>query len=149
MKKLRLLLLLAAAVFASNAIHAQTYVKAPDGTVVFTISSSNKFYLGKGYDQYEAQLKGDVLDISGSYQETVFRNGILYFNDVPTLKTVGGKTYGINEDGQMDPTPTFVRKGNNVYDEEGNLAFTFSKAVSDKVQSTIVFFLVLIANAAQ
>lgn len=147
MGKLRFLFLLVAVLFACNGIDAQTYVKSTDGDVVFTISSSNKFYIGKGYDEYAAQIKGDVLEIDGTSKETVFKNGILYFEGEPMMKTVNGKTYIYDEDNTMVSDPICVRKDTKVYDEDGELVFTVTQAISDKIQTTIIFFLLVLASA--
>jgi len=147
MGKLRFLFLLVAVMFACNEIDAQTYVKSTEGDIVFTISSSNKFYIGKGYDEYAAQIKGDVLEIDGTSKKTVFKNGTLYLEGEPMMKTVNGKTYIYDEDNKLVPDPICVRKDTKVYDDDGELLFTVTQAISDNVQTTVIFFLLLIASA--
>ena len=132
--------------FACNKIDAQTYVKSTDGEVVFTISSSNKFYIGKGYDEYAAQLKGDVLEVDGTSKEIVFKNGNLYLEGELMMKTVNGKTYIYEEDNTLVTDPICVRRDTKVYDEDGELVFTVTQAISDKVQTTIIFFLLVMAS---
>ena len=139
--------LLVAVMFVCNEIDAQTYVKSPDDEVVFTISSSNKFYIGEGYDEYVAQLKGDVLEVDGTSKEIVFKNGTLYLEGEPMMKTVNGKTYIYDEDNSLVSDPICVRRDTKVYDEDGELVFTVTQAISDKVQTTIIFFLLVIASA--
>ena len=147
MGKLRFLFLLVAVMFACNKIDAQTYVKSTDGEVVFTISSSNKFYIGKGYDEYAAQLKGDVLEVDGTSKEIVFKNGTLYLEGEPMMKTVNGKTYIYDEDNSLVSDPICVRRDTKVYDEDGDLVFTVTQAIPDKIQTIIIFFLLAIASA--
>ena len=147
MGKLRFLFLLVAVMFACNKIDAQTYVKSTDGEVVFTISSSNKFYIGKGYDEYAAQLKGDVLEVDGTSKEIVFKNGTLYLEGEPMMKTVNGKTYIYDEDNSLVSDPICVRRDTKVYDEDGDLVFTVTQAIPDKIQTIIIFFLLAIAGA--
>ena len=147
MGKLRFLFLLVAVMFVCNEIDAQTYVKSPDDEVVFTISSSNKFYIGEGYDEYVAQLKGDVLEVDGTSKEIVFKNGNLYLEGELMMKTVNGKTYIYDEDNTLVPDPICVRRDKKVYDEDGDLVFTVTQAISDKVQTIIIFFILVMASA--
>lgn len=146
MGKLRFLFLLVAVMFACNEIDAQTYVKSPDDEVVFTISSSNKFYIGEGYDEYVAQLKGDVLEVDGTSKEIVFKNGNLYLEGELMMKTVNGKTYIYDEDNTLVSDPICVRRDTKVYDEDGDLVFTVTQAIPDKVQTIIIFFLLVMAS---
>ena len=147
MGKLRFLFLLVAVMFACNKIDAQTYVKSTDGEVVFTISSSNKFYIGKGYDEFVAQIKGDVLEIDGISKKIVFKNETLYLEGEPLMKTVNGKTYIYEEDNTLVTDPICVRRDTKVYDEDGDLVFTVTQAIPDKIQTIIIFFLLVIASA--
>ncbi len=141
--------MLIAVLFSCNVLSAQTYVKAPDGTTIFTIDNSNKIYLGEGYDLYRAQLQNDVLDVSDVDEDIYFKNNVLYFDNVAILKTIDGKSYIFNDDGEAEIFPFAARKDNIIYGNDGDQMFSFSKTVSDNMQSTIIFFLIAIGMASE
>ena len=152
MKRIRLLILLFAAMFCSNVLYAQTYVKeAESNEVLFTIGESSEIYLGDVRGEKHllmGKFEGNNIKLPEIFRNSVisYINGTLYFdgkyND-PLIKIVDGKTY-LNKTGKAWNLSN-KKVGNNVYTSKGELLMQYTGPVPDKIHAVITLILATMA----
>ena len=148
MKRIRLLILLFAAMFCSNVLYAQTYVTSPDSTIVImTIGESDNIYAGdyRGTKyKYVGKFEGDEIKIPLLKKVLSYRNGELYLKDnnnlPPLLKIIDDKTY-FTIDGGETYTYALKKVDNKVFSVDGKLVWLYSGLVPDKIHAMIALLI--------